>query len=112
MMLDCEAAGCSSLPFINNAKHSTFLNRVTCDERCMTSLKHKCAGVQLVETLNKFLSSPDSPAKITSPAKKLNFYKKLTPACDGKCFTEPLIPPYNPEEFQPDVVNDEEVDRA
>ena len=55
--------------FINNAKHSTFLKRVTRDERRVTSLRHKHVGSQLVETLNKFLSSPDSPAKVSSPSR-------------------------------------------
>ena len=41
-------------------------------------------GSQLVETLNKFLSSPDSPAKVSSPAKKLTFHKKSTPASKTK----------------------------
>jgi hypothetical protein len=48
--------------FINNAKHSTYLNRVTRDERRLTSLAHKYRGTQLIETLNKFLMAPDSPA--------------------------------------------------
>ena len=67
-----------------NAKHSTFLNRVTRDERRVASLRHKYVGSQLVETLNKFLSSPDSPAKTSAPAKKLTFCKKSTPASKVK----------------------------
>jgi hypothetical protein len=48
--------------FIRNAKYSTYLNRVTRDERRLTSLAHKYTGTQLVETLEKFLMAPDSPA--------------------------------------------------
>lgn len=47
--------------FINNCKHGQYLNRVTRDERRISSLKHKYTGQQLVETLDKYLMAPDSP---------------------------------------------------
>lgn len=60
--------------FINNAKHSDYLNRVTRDERRQAVMEHKYKGQQLVETLTKFLMASDSPARtkevssrITSP---------------------------------------------
>ena len=49
--------------FINNAKFHEFLNRVTRDERRLTSLAHKYRGTQLVETLEAYLAAPDSPLR-------------------------------------------------
>jgi hypothetical protein len=55
--------------FISNAQHSEFLNRVSRDERRITSLAHKYHGAQLIETLQKYLMASDSPAtKTASPA--------------------------------------------
>lgn len=48
--------------FIKNSKYNSYLNRVTRDERRIRSLAHKYRGSQLVETLDKFLLAPDSPA--------------------------------------------------
>jgi hypothetical protein len=48
--------------FIRNAKHFEYLNRVTRDERRLTTTKPKYRGTQLVETIDKFLMAPDSPA--------------------------------------------------
>ena len=50
--------------FLKNARYGTYLNRVTRDERCLSSLDYKYRGSQLVETLEKFLMAPDSPAVI------------------------------------------------
>ena len=48
--------------FIRNAKYNTYLNRVTRDEHRLSSMRHKYRGSQIVETLEKFLLAPDSPA--------------------------------------------------
>jgi hypothetical protein len=47
--------------FLKNAKYGAYLNRVTRDERRLSSLAYKYHGSQLVETLEKFLMAPDSP---------------------------------------------------
>ena len=49
--------------FINNCKHSEFLQRVTRDERRVAALQYKYRGHQLVETLESYLMAPDSPAR-------------------------------------------------
>ena len=41
---------------------SSSANRVTRDERRITSAAHKYSGTQLIETLTKYLQAPDSPA--------------------------------------------------
>ena len=48
--------------FLKNAKYGAYLNRVTRDERRQSSLAYKYRGSQLVETLEKYLMAPDSPA--------------------------------------------------
>ena len=48
--------------FINNTRHSQWLNRVTRDERKTATLAYKYTAAQVVETLNTFLNEPDSPA--------------------------------------------------
>ena len=53
--------------FIGNAAHSDYLNRVTRDERRVRTLRHRYEGPQLVETLQRFLQAPDSPALSTRP---------------------------------------------
>jgi len=47
--------------FINNMKHSAFVQRVTRDERRQRALLHKCQGDKLLETLNSVLMMPDCP---------------------------------------------------
>jgi len=47
--------------FINNMKHSAFVQRVTRDERRQRALLHKCQGDKLLETLNLVLMMPDCP---------------------------------------------------
>jgi len=49
--------------FINNMKYSTFVQRVTRDERRQRSLLHKCQGDKLLETLNSVLMMPDCPGR-------------------------------------------------
>eukprot|EP00980_Cylindrotheca_fusiformis_P025850 scaffold14739_cov141-Cylindrotheca_fusiformis.AAC.1 len=49
--------------FINRSKYSEYLNRVTRDERRISSLQYKYKGTQLIETLDKFLLASDSPAR-------------------------------------------------
>jgi len=49
--------------FINNMKHSTFVQRVTQDERQQGSLLHKYQGDKLFETLNSVLMMPDCPGR-------------------------------------------------
>jgi len=49
--------------FINNMKHSTFVQRVTRDERRQRSLILKCQGDKLLETLNSVLMMPDCPGR-------------------------------------------------
>ena len=53
--------------FIKNATHGTYLNRVTRDERKLTSLAHKYKGNQVIETLETFLQAPDSPTMLPPP---------------------------------------------
>jgi hypothetical protein len=53
--------------FIKNATHGTYLNRVTRDERKLTSLAHKYRGNQVIETLETFLQAPDSPTMLAPP---------------------------------------------
>ena len=48
--------------FIANSAHPRYLNRVTRDERRQSSLQHKYRGDQLLETIQKHLTAPDSPA--------------------------------------------------
>jgi hypothetical protein len=48
--------------FINNLTYSTYVNRVTCDERRLSSFRTKYRGSQLIETIQKKLLAPDSPA--------------------------------------------------
>ena len=55
--------------FISNAKYSEFLNCVTHDEHRMASLTYKYNGVQLIETLEKFLMAPNSPQLAKQRAK-------------------------------------------
>jgi len=47
--------------FINNMKHSAFVQRVTQDERRQRALLHKYQGDKLLETLNSVLMMPDCP---------------------------------------------------
>jgi len=47
--------------FINDMKQSTFIQRVTRDERRQRALLHKHQGDKLLETLNSFLMMPDCP---------------------------------------------------
>ena len=47
--------------FINNTKHSQWLNRITHDERKIATMAHKYTAAQIVETLNTYLNEPDSP---------------------------------------------------
>jgi len=47
--------------FINNMKHSAFVQRVTRDERRQRALLHKCQGDKPLETLNSVLMMPDCP---------------------------------------------------
>jgi len=49
--------------FINNMKHSTFVQRVTRDERQQRALLHKHQGDKLLETLNSVLMMPDCPGR-------------------------------------------------
>jgi len=49
--------------FINNMKHSTFVQHVTRDERRQRSLLHKYQGDKLHETLNSALMMPDCPGR-------------------------------------------------
>jgi len=47
--------------FINDMKHSAFVQRVTRDERRQRALLHKHQGDKLLETLNSVLMMPDCP---------------------------------------------------
>ena len=47
--------------FLANSKYSMFLNRVTRDERKLTSFKHKYTEAQIVETCERYLTQADSP---------------------------------------------------
>ena len=49
--------------FINNMKHSEYINRVTRDERRVRANRIKYQGAQLLETLERHLMAPDSPAR-------------------------------------------------
>jgi len=49
--------------FINNMKHSTFVQRVTRDERGQQALFHKHQGDKLLETHNSTLMMPDCPGR-------------------------------------------------
>ena len=53
--------------FINNLTYSTYVNRVTCDERRLSSFRTKYRGSQLIETIQKKLLAPDSPALAARP---------------------------------------------
>ena len=53
--------------FINNTTHAAYLNRVTRDERRLSTYAHKYTGSQLIETLEKHLMAPDSPVRMTPP---------------------------------------------
>ena len=48
--------------FIDNAKHSNYINRLTCDERRQPSLQCKCTEHQTVDTISVILVDSDSPA--------------------------------------------------
>jgi len=50
--------------FIKNMKHSTFVQRVTRDERQQRVMLHKHQGDKLLETLNSVLMSPDCPGRM------------------------------------------------
>ena len=55
--------------FISNLRHADFVNRVsTRAERRDPTLAHRYVGPQLLETLTRFLMSPDSPAMRPRPA--------------------------------------------
>ena len=56
--------------FISNAEHSVFLNRVTQDERRLSSHACKHRKDQIIETLETFLMSPDSPAVLQDMVSK------------------------------------------
>lgn len=60
--------------FLRNMKYSNYINRVTRDERRLSSMAHKYKGSQLVETVEKYLMAPDSPAL----AESLSSYPKPT----------------------------------
>jgi len=47
--------------FIKNLRYSSFINRITRDERRLKTLAYKYRGTQIVETIEKFLQAPDSP---------------------------------------------------
>ena len=47
--------------FISRTKHYKFLNRVTREERTMTSKAYKYTSSQIIETLASYLNAPDSP---------------------------------------------------
>lgn len=49
--------------FINNMKYSEYINRVTRDERRVRANRIKYQGAQLLETLERHLMAPDSPAR-------------------------------------------------
>ena len=53
--------------FISNLRHADFINRVTRAERRDPTLAHQYVGPQLLETLTRFLMSPDSPAMRSRP---------------------------------------------
>ena len=48
--------------FINNTKHSKWLNWITHDECKIATMAHKYNATQIIETLNTYLNEPDSPA--------------------------------------------------
>jgi len=50
--------------FINNMKHSSFVQHITRDERLQRTMIHKHQGDQLLETLNSVLRMPDCPARL------------------------------------------------
>lgn len=52
--------------FINRCKYSDYLNRITYEERRQSSQRYKYVGRQLVETLDKFLLAPGSPARASA----------------------------------------------
>ena len=67
--------------FIKNSRYPEFLNRVTRDERRLAVNAPKYQGRQLLETLNRFLMAPDSPAIADSaPAKSTSTTNKGKPA--------------------------------
>jgi len=45
-------------------KHSSFVQRITRDERRQRAMLHKYQGDQLLETLNSVLMMPDCPARL------------------------------------------------
>jgi len=49
--------------FLNNMKHADYINRVTCDERCVVAYCPKCQGAQLLETIECHMMATDSPAR-------------------------------------------------
>jgi len=50
--------------FINGTRYSAYLNRVTREERTQSTLQHRYAPGQIVETLESFLMQPDSPTML------------------------------------------------
>jgi hypothetical protein len=52
--------------FINNLRHSEFINRVTRNQRRLYSNSHKYTVAQLIETIMTKLMAPDSPARSES----------------------------------------------
>lgn len=62
---------------ISNAKYADYINRVSRDERRIASKAHKYQGAQLLETLQKILNQPDSPALKDNKSKsnKTNQYR-------------------------------------
>lgn len=81
--------------FLDNLKHSDFIHRVTREERHNPATRHKYTGSQIVDTLQAFLNSSDSPTNkhyqpSTSPIRRFNPYQNRNTSSLPKQQTIPV----------------------
>jgi len=79
--------------FIMNMKHSSFVQRVTRDERRQRALIHKYQGDHLLETLNWVLMMPDCPARLEATSASRPIRTLTTPSWEATAGRQTLCIP-------------------
>lgn len=90
--------------FIGNTKYRDYLIRVTREERRQPAMAHKFKGPQLLETLQKHLKAPDSPALIAT-SKTLSYNSKGNNLSNSAGHTSKFVPYQNKNRRHPPINN-------